>query len=104
MFLADVNDHLLHSDGDMSRYCIDKEHTSCLDTDEDKASHLETIQHQRSMSDGPVIKPTKRYDSNDLLTREQLISAQKEELVLPCSKSFSVEEAENVNDCYFMKD
>jgi hypothetical protein len=42
--------------------------------------------------------------SNDLLTREQLISAQKEELVLPSSKSFSVEEAENVNDYYFMKD
>jgi hypothetical protein len=34
-FLADVNDHLLHSDGDMSRYFIDKEHISYLDTDED---------------------------------------------------------------------
>ena len=56
------------------------------------------------MSDGPVIKPTKRYVSNDLLTKEQLISVQKKELVLPCSKSFSVEEAENVNVCYFMKD
>jgi hypothetical protein len=33
--LADVNDHLLHSDGDMSRYFIDKEQKSCLDTDED---------------------------------------------------------------------
>ena len=32
---ADVNDHFLHSDGDMSRYFIDKEHKSCLDTDED---------------------------------------------------------------------
>jgi hypothetical protein len=104
MFLAEVNDHLLHSDGDMSRYFIDKEHKSCLDTDEDTASHLETIQDQRSMSDGPVIKPTKRYVSNDLLTKEQLISVQKKELVLPCSKSFSVEEAENVNVCYFMKD
>ena len=56
------------------------------------------------MCDGPVLKPTIRYVSNDLLTREQLISAQKEELVLPCSKSFSVGEAENVNVCYFMKD
>jgi hypothetical protein len=56
------------------------------------------------MSDGHVLKPTIRYVRNDLLIREQLISAQKEELVLPCIKSFSVEEAENVNVCYFMKD
>jgi hypothetical protein len=56
------------------------------------------------MSDGPVLKPTIRYVSNDLLTREQLISAQKEELVLSCSRSFSVEEAENVHIYYFMKD
>ena len=56
------------------------------------------------MSDGPVLKPKIRYVSSDLLTMEQLISAQKEELVLPCSKSFSVEEAENVHVCYFMKD
>jgi hypothetical protein len=56
------------------------------------------------MSDGPILKPTIRYISNALLTREQLISAQKEEFVLPCSKSFSVEEAENVNVCYFVKD
>jgi hypothetical protein len=34
-FLADVNDHLLHSDGDMSRYVIDKEQKACLDTDGD---------------------------------------------------------------------
>jgi hypothetical protein len=33
--VADVNDHLLHSDGDMSRYFIDKEHKSRLDTNED---------------------------------------------------------------------
>ena len=56
------------------------------------------------MSDGPVLKPTIRYVSNDLLTGKQFISAQKEQLVLPGSKSFSVEEAENVNVCYFMKD
>jgi hypothetical protein len=31
------------------------------------------------MSDGPVLKPTIRWVSNDLLTREQPISAQKEE-------------------------
>ena len=34
-FFADVNDHLLHSDGDMCRCFIDKEQISCLDTDED---------------------------------------------------------------------
>jgi hypothetical protein len=56
------------------------------------------------MSDGPVLKPTIRYVSNDLLTREQLISAQKEELVPLCTMSFSVEEAENVQVYYFMKD
>jgi hypothetical protein len=56
------------------------------------------------MSDGPVLKSTIKYVSNDLLIREQLISAQKEELVLPCIKSFSVEEAENINVCYIMKD
>jgi hypothetical protein len=39
-----------------------------------------------------------------IFNREQLISAQKEEPVLPCSKSFSVEEAGNVNVCYFIKD
>jgi hypothetical protein len=74
--LADVNDHLLHSDGDMSRYFIDKEQKSRLDTDEDYISHLETVQDQRSMSDGPVLLPTIRYVSNDILIREQLISAQ----------------------------
>ena len=56
------------------------------------------------MGDGPVLNPTIRYVSNDLLTREQPISAQKEQFVLPGSKSFSVEEAENINVCYFMKD
>jgi hypothetical protein len=30
-----VDDHLLHSDGDISHYFIDKEQTSCLDTNED---------------------------------------------------------------------
>ena len=33
-FVADVNDHFLHIDGDMSRCFINKEHQSCLDTDE----------------------------------------------------------------------
>ena len=40
------------------------------------------------MSDGPVLKQTLRYVDNDLLTRERLISAQKEEFTLPCSKLF----------------
>jgi hypothetical protein len=39
-----------------------------------------------------------------LLTREQLISAEKKELVLPSSKAFSAEEADNGNVCNFMKD
>ena len=56
------------------------------------------------MSDGHILKSTIRYVRNDLLTREQLISAQKEEFVLPCSKSFLIEEADNDNVCYFMKD
>ena len=57
------------------------------------------------MSDGPVRKPTVRYVNMNLLTREQLVSAQKEELApLPCFTSFSVEEAANDNACYFMKD
>jgi hypothetical protein len=30
-----VNDRLLHSDGDISHYFIDKEHKFCVDTDED---------------------------------------------------------------------
>ena len=34
------------------------------------------------MNDRPVLKQTIRYISNDLLTRERLISAQKEELIL----------------------
>jgi hypothetical protein len=40
----------------------------------------------------------------ELLTRERLISEQKKELALPCSKLFSVEAAEKVHVCYFMKD
>jgi hypothetical protein len=31
-FLADVKENVLHIDGDMSRYLIDKEHKSCLRT------------------------------------------------------------------------
>ena len=54
-FLADVNDRLLHCDGDMSRYFIDKEQKSCVDTDEDYTSDLERVQDQRSVSDGPVL-------------------------------------------------
>jgi hypothetical protein len=53
--LADVNDHWLDCDGDMSRYFIDKEQKSCLDTNEDETYHLERVQDQRSMSDGPVL-------------------------------------------------
>ena len=55
------------------------------------------------MSDGLVLKQAIIYVSKDLLTRERLISAQKEELTLPCSKLFPVEKAEKVHVCYFMK-
>jgi hypothetical protein len=41
---------------------------------------LDTVQIQSSTSDDPVLKQTIRYVSNDLLTRERLISAQKEQL------------------------
>jgi hypothetical protein len=77
-------------------FLIGKDHKSCLDTDEDYKSHLATVQDLRSVSDGPVLRQTIRYVGNDLLTRERLISVQMEELALPCSKSFSVEEANKV--------
>ena len=35
-----VNDHLLHSEGDISHYFIDKEHKSYADTDEDETCIL----------------------------------------------------------------
>jgi hypothetical protein len=54
--LADVNDHFLHSDGDMHSYSVDKEHKSCLNADEDYKSHLDSVQVQSSMSDDPVLK------------------------------------------------
>jgi hypothetical protein len=54
------------------------------------------------MRDGPVLKQAIIYVGIELLTRERLISAQKEKLALPCSKLFSIEAAEKV--CYFMKD
>jgi hypothetical protein len=53
---------------------------------------------------GPFLKQAIRYVVIGLLTRERLISEQKEELALPCSKLFSVEAAEMVHVCYFMKD
>jgi hypothetical protein len=56
------------------------------------------------MRDGPVLKQAIIYVGIELLTREQLISAQKEKLALPCSRAFSEEEAANANVCYFMKD
>ena len=58
------------------------------------------------MSDGPVLKQKIRDISNDPLTRERLINAQKEdqELALRCSKSFSAEEAKKIPVCYFTKD
>ena len=95
--MADVNEHFLHSDGDMHSYSIDKEHTSCLNADEDYKSHLDSVQVQRSMSDDPILKQTIRYGSNNLLIRERLISAQKEEL------TFSIEQAAKVHIYYFMK-
>jgi hypothetical protein len=49
------------------------------------------------MREGPVLKQGIRYVDIELLTRVRLISAQKEELVLPYSKLFSVEAAEKVH-------
>jgi hypothetical protein len=56
------------------------------------------------MRDGLVLKKAIIYVGIELLTRERLISAQKEELALPYSKLFSVEAAEKVHVCYLMKD
>ena len=56
------------------------------------------------MKDGPFLKQAIRYVGIELLTRERLISEQKKELALPCPKLFSVEAAEKVHVCYFMKD
>ena len=103
-FFTDVNEHFLHSDGNMSRYSIDEEQHSFLDADGDCEIHLDTVQDQRSMRDGPFLKQTIRYVGIELLTRERLISEQKEELALPCSKLLSVEAAEKAHVCYFMKD
>jgi len=69
----------------MSRYSIDEEQHSFLDTDEDCKIHLDTVQDQRSMTNGPFLKQAIRYVGIELLTRERLISVQKEELALPCS-------------------
>ena len=55
------------------------------------------------MSDGSVLKQTIGYVGNALLTKERLISAQTEEVTLPCFNLFPVEEAEKVHVCYFMK-
>jgi len=90
----------------MSRYSIDTDQNSCLDTNEDQKCNLDTVQAQKSMNDGPVLKLKIRDVSNDPLTKERLSSAQKlnQEFVLLCFKSFSVEEAEKVLVCYFIKD
>ena len=88
----------------MSRYYIDEEQHPFLDTYEDFKIYLDTVQDQRSMTDGPFLLQAIRYVGIELLTRERLISEQKEELALPCSKLFSVEAAAKVHVCYFMKD
>ena len=88
----------------MSRYSIDEEQHSFLDTDGDCKIHLDTVQDQRSMRDDPFLKQAIRYVGVELLTRERLINEQKEEIVLPCSKLFSVEAAEKAHVCYFTKD
>ena len=87
----------------MSRYSIDGQQHSFLDAEGDCKNYLDTVQDQRSMRDCPFLKQAIRYVGIELLTRERLISGQKEELALPCSKLFSVEAAEKVHACYFMK-
>ena len=57
----------------MSRCFIDEEQNSCLDTDEDCKFHLDTVQDQRSMKDGPVLKQAIRYVGIELLTRNDLL-------------------------------
>ena len=54
----------------MSCYLIDEEQNSCLDTDEDCKFHIDTVQDQRSMRDGPVLKQAIRYVGIELLSRE----------------------------------
>jgi hypothetical protein len=68
----------------MSRYSIDEEQHFFLDAEGDCKIHLDTVQDQRSMRDGPFLKQAIRYDRIELLTRERLISEQKKELALPC--------------------
>jgi hypothetical protein len=46
----------LHIDGEMSPYVTDKEHKSCLNTDEEYQFHLDTVHVQRSLRDDPVLK------------------------------------------------
>jgi poly(A) polymerase Pap1 len=69
----------------MSRYSIDEEQHSFQDSEGDCKIHLDTVQEQRSMRDGPFLKQAIRYVGIELLTRERLISEQKKELALPCS-------------------
>ena len=56
------------------------------------------------MREGLFLKQAIRYVGIGLLTKERLISEQKEELTLSCSKLFSVEAAEKVHVCYFTND
>jgi hypothetical protein len=58
----------------MSRYSIDEQQHSFLDTDGDCKIYLDTVQDQRSMRDGPFLKQAIRYVGIELLTRERFIS------------------------------
>ena len=58
----------------MSRYSIDEEQHSFLDTDEDCKVNLDTVQDQRSMRDSHFLKKIIIYVGIELLTRERLIS------------------------------
>jgi hypothetical protein len=49
----------------MHSYFVDKERKSCLNTDEDYKSHLDTVQDQRSMSDAPVLKQASDVELKD---------------------------------------
>ena len=74
----------------MSRYSIDTDQNSCLDTNEDQKCNLDTVQAQKSMNDGPVLKLKIRDVSNDPLTRERLIKAPKEDHGLALVTLFQV--------------
>ena len=92
-FLADVNDHFLH---------IDMDHHSCLVTDEDQKSYLDTVKDQISMSDGPVFK-RKLREITFRLWNYLSLNIRKIKRSYYFVLKLSVVETEKFHVCYFMK-